>query len=293
MKPMRQMLLRTTGLAGFSMGVVLGSLLFLGCARSSGQRSAEPQRIIAVAPNIVEILFELDLGDRVVAVGDHCEWPQGAAEKPKIGGLLDPRLETIVALEPDLAILLPSEQALATALERLGIEVLVTPVETLADVERAIAVIAGRVNIEGLGSEVIGRLRRDLLPQRLANDLPVFMVVGREPGNLSDVYAAGGGTFLDELLVRLGGVNVVGDSPLRYPQVGLEEISMRRPGAIIELQPAVLSDAARAGLVADWRRELPGSEPCIAVIEGNHVLVPGPRVGKLYRDLADALSECG
>ena len=117
-------------------------------------------------------------------------------------------------------------------------------------------------------------------------------MVGREPGNLSDVYAAGDDTFLDELLSRLGGENVVADAPLRYPQVGLEEISIRQPQVIVELQPAVLGEVARARLISDWRRDLPAIEACVVVVEGNYVLVPGPRVGLLYDDLGEALDAC-
>jgi ABC-type Fe3+-hydroxamate transport system substrate-binding protein len=269
-----------------------GSVSITGCGNEVPESSRSTRRIIAVAPNVVETLFELGLGGRVVAVGDHCAWPPEVSEKPRIGGLLDPRLELIASLEPDLAILLPSEHALATALGRLGVEVLVTPVETVQDVEQAIAAIAARAEVEERGSVLVERLRRELAPQPVGKGAPVLMVVGREPGNLSDIYAAAAGTFLHELLERLDGVNVLAQSPLRYPQIGLEEISVRRPRVIIELQPKALSKATRADLIADWHRDLPGSRPCVVTIEGDHVLVPGPRIGALYRDLADALREC-
>ena len=289
---MRGLLVQRGDLLALVAALVVGSAASTGCGNEVPESSSSPQRIIAVAPNVVETLFELGLGERVAAVGDHCEWPPEATEKPRIGGLLDPRLELIAALEPDLAILLPSEQALATALGRLGVEVLVTPVETVQDVEQATAAIAARAGVEGRGTELVERLRRDVAPRPVANGVPVLMVVGREPGNLSDIYAAATGTFLDELLERLDGVNILAQSPLRYPQIGLEEISVRQPRVIVELQPEALSAAIRADLIADWRRDLPGAEPCVVIIEGDHVLVPGPRIGTLYRDLADALKEC-
>jgi iron complex transport system substrate-binding protein len=245
-----------------------------------------------VAPNVVEILFELGLEHHVVAVGDHCVWPPEVAGKPRIGGLLDPRLETIASLEPDLAILLPSEQQLVTSLERLGVEVLVTPVESLLDVESAIDAIAARTGMQAKGAELVERLRSSLAPREMAEGPEVLLVVGREPGNLADIYVAAGGTFLDELLGRLGGSNIVADSPVRYPQVGLEEIATRGPKVIVELQPEVLDDTRRARLIDDWKRDLPVAEVCVAVVEGDHVLVPGPRVVDLYDDLAKALISC-
>lgn len=263
------------------------------CASPQPAVNDLPRRIVAIAPNIVEILYALELEAHVVAVGDHCQWPPEVAAKPRVGGLLDPRLETIAALDPDLAILLPSEEALATALGRLGVEVLVTPVETLADVETAVGAIAARTDRLAEGEALVGRLRSELAPRSEAEGVLGLLVVGRQVGNLADVYAAAGGTFLNELLERLGGVNAVSDSPLRYPQIGLEEIAVRRPQVIVELQPYPLDEAARSGLAADWTRELPFGAVCVVVVEGDHVLVPGPRVGKLYADLAEAIASCG
>jgi iron complex transport system substrate-binding protein len=251
-----------------------------------------PKRIIAVAPNVVEILFELGQGQHVVGVGDHCKFPPAAAGKPRVGGLLDPRLEEIALLEPDLAILLPSEQLLARGLGRLGIEVLVIPIETLTDVELAIEVIASRLSQEEQGEALIDRLQQGLAPRPAATGVSTLMVVGREPGNLSDVYAAGSGTYLNELLNRLGGENVVADAPLKYPQISLEEILVRRPQVIVELQTSALSTSVRDRLVGDWRRDLPMIDACVVVVEGDYVLVPGPRVGLLYADLATALESC-
>src|SRR6185295_15604866 len=88
-----------------------------------------PRRIVAVAPSAVELLFALGLGDRVVGVGDHVAWPPAATELPRLGGLLDPRLETVATLRPDLAVLLPSERELGERLAALGVEGLVVPHE--------------------------------------------------------------------------------------------------------------------------------------------------------------------
>ena len=118
-------------------------------------------------------------------------------------------------------------------------------------------------------------------------------MVGREPGSLTDIYAAASGTFLDELLGRLGANNVLADSPVRYPRVSLEEILVRSPTAVVELQPQPLTERSRARLVADWQAAGPGAAPCVTVIEGDHLLVPGPRLPRLYRDLESALAACG
>jgi iron complex transport system substrate-binding protein len=272
---------------------VFGAVTGIGCGAAPDASETVPRRIVAIAPNIVEILYELDLGERIVGVGNYCRWPTEVAGKPRIGGLLDPRLEQIVALEPDLAILLPSERSLAQSLESLGVEVLTTPTESIGDIEQAAEVIGRRTGTDQRARELIDRLRDRIAPRGQELGLDVLVIVGREPGNLTDVYAAAGGTFLNELLGRLGAVNAVVDSAVRYPRVGLEAILSRAPSAVIELQPERLTDTVRSRLIDDWRVAMPQATPCVTVIEGDHVLVPGPRLSLLYEQMAAGLATCG
>jgi len=106
------------------------------------------------------------------------------------------------------------------------------------------------------------------------------------------VLVSGPGTFLDELLGRLGAINVMADAPLSYPQVGLEEIIIRLPEVIIELQA---SPGNYDDLRLDWvglASEVPMAGVCVKVVTGDHVLIPGPRLPRLYRELEEALLDC-
>jgi iron complex transport system substrate-binding protein len=252
------------------------------------------RRIIAVAPSAAELLFALGLGDRVVGVGEYVAWPPAAAKLPRLGGLLDPRLETVVALRPDLAVLLPSERELGERLTALGVDVLVVPHETVDDVVRAARAVARRAGVPAAGERLARSLTRELqpapLPPRLAS-ARVLLVAERERGQLAQLLLAGPGTFLDELLRRLGAKNAVADAPLPWPQVSLEEVVARRPDVIVDLQARALSAAETAALRADWRR-VPGLAPEtleVAVVAGDWALVPGPRLPILYRELRRAL----
>ena len=123
---------------------LVGGLWAGGCGEAAP--TPEPgvaRRIVAMAPNVTEILFALELGDRVVGVGDYATWPPEVASIPKLGGLYDVSLERILELEPDLAILIPSEAELAGHLRRLGIEVLEVENESLDQVETSIEAIPG------------------------------------------------------------------------------------------------------------------------------------------------------
>ena len=259
----------------------------------AGERA--PARVIAVAPSIVEILFALELGDRVVGVGDYAEWPPAATAKPRIGGLFDPRFEHIVALAPDLAVLLPSEERLAGELERLGVETLTVRHETLAEIGASMVTIAARAGVEERGRRLAEELDRELASRRRRPAPRVLLLVGRERDRLAQLTAVGSGTFLAEIVTRLGADNVLADLAQPYPQINLETVLERRPEVVIELQPGSLSAEDGAALVAEWSRfpRLPAVERgCVTVVSGGHVLLPGPRLPLLARDLENALDAC-
>ena len=272
-------------------------LLALGGLACGGKQSPPPpssaERIIALAPGITETLFELGLGDRVVGVGNYSTWPPEVDRKPKLGGLFDARLEAITSLQPDLAILLPSEEKLRVQLERLGVEVLTVRSETLAEVEAMIGTVAERCGVVDRGEALLERWRQGLAPNPVAGSPKVLLSVGREGGHMADVLVSGPGTHLDELLGLLGGVNAFGDAPIDYPQVGLEEILQRQADVVIDLQP---SPGTYDDLAMEWRelRDQTAMAPaCARVVAGDHVLIPGPRLPRLYRELREAIVSCG
>jgi iron complex transport system substrate-binding protein len=282
------------------MAVAVGLALACGgdSASDSEQRTAgapaglAPQRIIAIAPSVTEMLFELGLGDRVVGVGDYARYPSEVALIPKVGGLFDARLETIAGLNPDLAVLLPSEERLRGQLQELGVEVLTVPSDSIADVEEMARRIGDRCGVSEAAETFLMRWRADLAARTQELPIRVLLSVNRESGRMADVLVAGPGTFLDELLQRLGMINVMSDAPMAYPQVGLEEIILRQPQVIIELQAA---PGSYDPLAEDWLTVASGtalSDVCIRVIAGHHVLIPGPRLPRLLRELEQAVADC-
>jgi iron complex transport system substrate-binding protein len=251
------------------------------------------ERIIALAPSVTETLFMLGLENRVVGVGDYSTWPPAAAAKPRLGGLFDARLEAITTLRPDLAILLPSEEKLRVQLMRLGVEVLTVRSETLADVEEMVRTVARRCRVEERGEELLQQWQAQLAPDAVQRQARVLLSVNRRPGDLGEVLVSGRGTHLHELLQRLGVHNVMSEVPMAYPQVGLEEIVQRWPDVVIELQGA---PGNYGELIADWHAvgdETDLDPVCVRVVVGDHVLIPGPRLPRLYDELRRAIDSCG
>src|SRR4051812_39245565 len=252
-----------------------------------------PRRIIALTPSVTETLFALGLGDRVVGVGDYNRWPPEAARKPRLGALFNPNLERIVSLKPDLAVLIPSERGLGAKLKPLGIDVLVVPDESLADVQASFRIVARRCGVPKEGDRLLAEWNAGLNLPRLPGQPPkVLISVGRRSGQLGEITVAGPNTYLDELLRRLGGQNVFADAPTLYPQIGLEEIVARKPDVILELRADPLSPAEVATIVADWQAlpQVPAVRlGRVKVVAGDHVLIPGPRIPRFYREMREAL----
>lgn len=262
---------------------------------ASDDPSTGCERLLTLAPNLTELAFALGLGDRVVGVSDYSRWPPEATQLPRVGGLFDPSFEAMVALEPDLAVALPSEEDVAAKLRAVEIDVLVLDIESLDDVAAAARSLARRCGVERAGDQLARDLDQRLAPrpERPLEGATVALVVGRPPGRLADLYFAGPGTFLDELVARLGGVNAFADAGVRYPQVSPEEILAREPDWIVELHGEPVDEETRRALVADWRRfpELPAvREGRVLVLGADYALVPGPRLPELFERLAEELT---
>jgi iron complex transport system substrate-binding protein len=283
------------GLASLGLASLGLAALLVACGGEPSPRP--PARIVALAPSAVEMLFALGLGERVVGVGDHSTFPPEAASRPRLGSLFDPNLERIVALAPDLAVLLSSQRELAGRLTRLSVPVLIVESDTLRQTEEAIAAIARRCGVPEAGERLLAELRAGLAPleppARPAAPGPrVLLSLERQPGRLAEVLSAGPGSFYDELLVRLGAANVLADAGSAFPRVSLETALARQPEVIVEVQLGPLAPAAAARLAEDWRGfpEIPAvAAGRVEVVAGDHALIPGPRLPLLYQELRRAI----
>lgn len=256
--------------------------------------AAAPERILTLAPNLTEIAFALGLGERVVGVSDYTSWPPEAEGLPRLGGLFDPNLEGMVALEPDLALLLPSQEEVARHLERVGVETLSVEIETVDDLETAIVAVGRRCGAEAAAEALSTELRRELAPRPIPGAPETVVALDRVPGRTESVLVAGPGTYFHELLARLGAANAFAEAPLRYPQVGMEEVLARAPAVILEVRPGPLSEESRRLLLADWERfpELPAvSRGAVRAVVGDWTMILGPRLPRLYRAMEEALRE--
>lgn len=246
------------------------------------------RRIVSLAPNLTEILFALDLGDRVVGVTDYCDYPPAAARKPRVGGYVNPNLEAILALDPDLALATPNigNRDGVLKLQALGVDFLVVETPTLAALAEAIRQVAARAGEPERGIALAARLEAEIaaLRDRFAAfpATRALLVFSHEP-----LIAAGPGTLFDEMLRAAGGTNLAaGMGP--YPHLSLEQVVTLAPEAIVDTAMTATGprDAkfwqrlATVPAVRDGRVCAPAADP---------ILRPGPRVVEGIRLLADCL----
>jgi len=263
---------------------------------------AGEMRIISCAPNFTEMLFALDSGDKVVGVTDFCKFPPEAALKEKIGGYLNPNLEKIITLRPTLVITPKTKSDLPQKLRRLNIPTLEIPNETVSDALNAITSIAKAVGVPERGAQLRSAIAHDLesLKTKYAHKPPVrtLIVVGRAPDSLRDIYAAGAGTFLDELLRFGGGENILPPQPALYPKLSRE--------SLIALNPDVILDTTFSGLASTTDTLKAALNPWLDLTSVNAVkngrvyiifdpslTIQGPRLAHSARIIADYLHREG
>lgn len=272
----------------------------LGCWLAAGSvKAGEPvRRIVSMVPSLTEICFELGCGEKLAGVTDYCQYPPAARKLPRLGGLLNPNLERLAGLQPDLVLLSPDEKRLADQLAGLQIRTLTVPVRNLAELRQAYTTLTTALDAGPAGLAARQRLddglRQAAAPAGSVHRPVVLLVVGRTPGELSNIYAASPRTFLGELLELAGGRNAY-EGSLLYPSLSLEGISRSAPEVILELVPGLdLPPGRRAELARDWI-DLPGvpavRQRRVFLLDDDFISIPGPRVVKTLQRFRQCLTE--
>ena len=197
--------------------------------------TSTPQRIISLAPNLTEILFALGLGDRVVGVTRYCDFPARALEKEKIGGMVDPNLEKIQSLRPDLIIgFRGNPLGVLNKLRNLHFPVFVLNLGSSLDgLFQTIEKVGLVTRAEDPAKTLVAGLKEKHQAIRAA-----LRNVPKKPKVFLSVYGqglwtCGEGSYLNDLLVQAGGVNIAAHIPRRWLQLNREQLIHENPDVII------------------------------------------------------------
>ncbi len=271
--------------------------LLLACAAAI---RAQPQRIVSTAPSITEMLYALGLGDRVVGVTRFCRYPPEAQLKPKIGDYINPDLEAIAALKPDLVIVQTNPVRLRERLANMHLASIEVDQQNIAAIYESIRAVGDAAGVPDRAAKLIGSIRAglDAVRVRAAAYQPVRMmfVVGRSQGRLDGLVVVGRASFLNDVIRIAGGANIFNDALAPYPNVSLEEVIARDPEAIIDMGDMAdtvnVSEEKKRDVVALWNRV-----PSVAAVRNHRVyavaadmyMVPGPRVVDSARSIFEML----
>jgi iron complex transport system substrate-binding protein len=252
---------------------------------------ADVKRIISLAPNLTEIVFAVGEGDHLAGDTDFCDYPAEATQKPRVGGPINPNLEQIVALMPDLVLATKAINRRETveALARIGLPVYVTDPHSVESMIVSVEHIGNILHAERNAAPLVANLRARLstLDRRLSGAAPrrVLFVVWTDP-----LISIGRGTFIADALRRAGARSVV-DTAAEWPRLNFEEI--------VRLQPEVLvfasAHSADTQHDIDALRTRPGWRDLEALRRGNIVIIsdainrPAPRMVDAVEQLAHAL----
>jgi iron complex transport system substrate-binding protein len=265
----------------------------LGCARPPAPPSlagATPQRIVSLTPALTEILFAVGAGERVVGVTQFCDFPSAAKEKPKVGGYVNPSVESVLALKPDLVVVSPGpgNRDSAIAMQRAGLRLEIVPAETLEESLAAIEGVARVAGVEDAGRELAKSLRAriDAVAQRVvaAPRVKTLFCLQTDP-----IIAAGRDTLPSQLLELAGGSNVI--AAPRYPRVDVEAVAAAMPELILQARMDV-ADGSEHAEDAFWKRwpAIPAvAHGRVVVLPDDVALRPGPRVADAVEELAGIL----
>ena len=252
------------------------------------QIAQPPQRVVSLLPSLTETVCALGQCERLVGVDRYSNWPEPVRALPRMGGGLDPNIESIVAQKPDLVLLAGSTRG-AERLQALGIKVLRLEPRTQADVQRVLRTVALALGLPEAEAERVWRdidsgvqaAAQALKPQ--ARRWRVYVEVGSAP------YGASESSFIGETLLRLGVGNILPASLGPFPQVNPEFVVRAQPDVILAGRSAESALRQRPG----WS-QLPALREqrlCLLSPEQSDVLVrAGPRMAEGARLMVQCLN---
>jgi iron complex transport system substrate-binding protein len=261
-------------------------------ALGSSLTLAQPaQRIVALSPNLAEIVCAVGAGDQLVGVTDFVHYPPEAAAKPHVGGVINPDLEKIVALNPDLVLVSRGlDRPVVDRLRTLNFQVYASDPQSLEEVFALVEQVGAMSGHETQARQLVAglRQRRDRVVAQ-AKALParprVMLAI-----DWKGLFVAGACSFAQDLLSQSGGVNVVaampGISPQKpWPNVTRELVVSADPQVIIlagaEAAPVGGDAAATLRLLREdkaWANLSAVRNGKVSILDADLLTLPGPRL---------------
>jgi iron complex transport system substrate-binding protein len=264
------------------------TLAMLGLLGGMAAPALAQHRIVTLSPSLTEAVCALGHCAELVGTDRHSSWPGTVSKLPKVGGLQDAQIESIVALRPDMVLLGPRSRA-GERLTELGVPVQVFDARTHADLKRMLLALGQSLGEQARAAELVQRIDRELdaaarrVPAALRGRT-VYIEVGIGPTAASDK------SFIGETIARLGMSNIVihaGDGPL-FPRINPEMVVRRSPDLILGPQTTLSAMTDRPG----WGSMQAVRKQQVCQLDADRMDLlsrPGPRLGEAAHMLVDCL----
>jgi iron complex transport system substrate-binding protein len=215
--------------------------------------ASPPGRIVSLAPSVTEILYDLGLGDQIIAVTTFCDYPPEAMDKPKIGGYSNPSIESIIAMKPDLVVMIDdgNPMEIQDRLNKLGIKTYVFRAKRLKELPQGIRDLGIALGIRDRAfkraarvENVIHKYERQVQksPPSYFGKKAIF-IIQPEP-----LIVAGPDTIIDDALKLLGLQNIASGAASPYPKYSIEEVIRQSPDVIFMGQGPMTKEISK-GLI--------------------------------------------
>ncbi len=190
-----------------------------------------PQRIVSLSPSNTEILFALGAGDKVVGVTSYCDYPEEVVKVERVGDFEGPNMELIRKVQPDAVLAGYIQKEAVTALEGMGIPVMVTEAESFEEIYKSIGLIGEITGTSDKAEEIITGMKEKIegVKGRTGDEKKpsVFYVVWADP-----LMTAGSNTFINDVIKLAGGVNVA-EKVERWANYSVEEMIKDDPDMLV------------------------------------------------------------
>jgi iron complex transport system substrate-binding protein len=247
-------------------------------------QAAPPRRVVSLNPSLTAMAIELGARVQLVGVDDFSARQEpAAAALPRVGGLYDPSLEAVVALRPDLVLLVPSaeQRGFQEQLAALGIARFVTDPVSYDDVLATLVALGAKLGRTREAEALVTQLRAARAHAQAASagreTVRTLLVLQRDP-----LFVAGAGTFVDDMLRACGAQNLAAELPGRWPRASREWLLGAQPALILD---ATDEPEPAEAFWAHW----PSLRARIVSLPAGAVTLPGPRLDRALALLAQAL----
>jgi len=251
-----------------------------------------PEKIVSTSPAETEMLFALGLNDRIVGVSDYDDYPEEAKSKTKVGGVVEPNTEAIVAAGSDLVVagISISVEALEH-LNSLGLKVFASNPKSVDDVLNEILLLGQITDKQREAEALVEQMRADI--QKVKDAAATVKDKKKMYMEFSPGWTVGSGEFMDELITLAGGINIASDVAGWY-QINEEKIVADNPDVIMYTLDGMDSDSGKTidQLIysrTGWDQINAVKEKQVIGVDGNLLSRPGPRITQGLLAISNAL----